>query len=197
MIGRQLHQYLVTEKIGEGGMGVVWKARDVRLDRDVALKVLPLEHLRTPERRERFIREAKAASALNHSNIVTVYEIDSDQGIDFIAMEYIAGRSLAERLRQAPIDVPQAVHISAQVADALGHAHAAHIVHRDLKPGNIMVSDDGRVNGGAPNKTLIPAKSSSFVRIANPPSRAAVQTSESRRPWRPSPSTWVLPGYTD
>ncbi len=142
MIGRRLQQYPIVEKAGEGGMGVVWKARDTRLDRDVALKVLP-ERIADDLGRERFRREAKSASALNHSSIVTIYEIDSDAGVDFIAMEFIQGETLAHRLARGPLEIPLAIAYATQIADALACAHAAGIIHRDLKPGNIMIVSTG------------------------------------------------------
>ena len=146
MIGRTLRHYRVTALLGEGGMGVVWKARDTILDRDVALKVLAAgADQGAAARRERFFREAKAASALNHPSIITIYEINSDEGIDFIAMEFVDGRTLSEILRTTVLSVDEALRYAIQVADAVGRAHAAGIVHRDLKPGNIMVKADGLV----------------------------------------------------
>ena len=142
MIGRQLQQYQIVEKLGEGGMGVVWRARDTRLDRDVALKLLP-ERIADDLGRERFFREAKSASSLSHPNIVTIYEIDSDAGVDFIAMELIRGETLAQRLRRGALDISAALTLAIQIADALACAHRAGIIHRDLKPGNIMITDDG------------------------------------------------------
>jgi eukaryotic-like serine/threonine-protein kinase len=146
MIGRRLQQYLVVEKAGEGGMGVVWKARDTRLDRDVALKLLR-ERISDRDNddvdRERFAREAKSASALNHPNIVTIYEIDSDNGVDFIAMEFIRGDTLAQRLAGGLLEIPVAIAYARQIADALACAHQEGIIHRDLKPGNIMITSAG------------------------------------------------------
>lgn len=145
MIGRTLRQYLIAAKLGEGGMGVVWKARDTSLDRDVALKLLPADVSGDPSRKERFVREAKAASALNHPNIITIYEINADQGVDFIAMEYVPGETLADRLTRGPLTVDEVVDIARQIAEGVGRAHSAGIVHRDLKPGNIMITADGLV----------------------------------------------------
>jgi serine/threonine-protein kinase len=145
MIGRSLRQYVITAQLGQGGMGVVWKARDTSLERDVALKVLPPTYIDDPERKDRFFREARSASALNHPNIVTIYEINSDQGIDFIAMEYVAGNTLAALIHRGTITVDAAIRIAVQIADGVGRAHRAGIVHRDLKPGNIMVTGDGLV----------------------------------------------------
>jgi serine/threonine protein kinase/Flp pilus assembly protein TadD len=142
MIGRQLQQYLIVEKVGEGGMGVVWQARDTRLERDVALKLLP-DRIADDLGRERFAREAKSASALNHPNIVTIYEIDSDAGVNFIAMELIRGATLGQRLSQGPLGIPTAIAYATQIADALACAHQAGVIHRDLKPGNIMITSGG------------------------------------------------------
>ena len=145
MIGRTLSHYQVLEKIGEGGMGVVYKALDTRLDRPVALKVLPTDKVTDAERKHRFVQEAKAASALNHPNIITIYDIDQDGGVDFIAMEHVAGRSLEDRISRHGLRVPEVLRYGVQIADALASAHASGIIHRDLKPGNIMVADSGLV----------------------------------------------------
>jgi serine/threonine protein kinase len=145
MTGQRLLHYQILDKLGEGGMGVVYKARDTRLNRLVALKVLPADKVADPERRRRFEQEAKAASALNHPNIVTIYEIATEDGIDFIAMEYIAGSTLEQLIHRRKMSTAEALKYGAQIADALAKAHAAGIVHRDLKPANIMVSDDGLV----------------------------------------------------
>jgi eukaryotic-like serine/threonine-protein kinase len=145
MIGRSLRQYVITAQLGQGGMGVVWKARDTILEREVALKVLPSQYISDQERKDRFFREARAASALNHPNIVTIYEINSDQGIDFIAMEYLAGDTLATLIRRRALTVDDALRFAVQIADGVGRAHRAGIVHRDLKPGNIIVTNDDLV----------------------------------------------------
>jgi Tol biopolymer transport system component/predicted Ser/Thr protein kinase len=145
MIGRKLLHYGIIEKLGEGGMGVVYKARDTHLDRFVAVKVLPPEKVADAERKRRFVQEAKAASALNHPNIVHVYDISSDGGVDFIAMEYVGGKTLDQLIPRKGMRLNDALKLAVQVADALTRAHAAGIVHRDLKPGNIMVSEHGLV----------------------------------------------------
>ena len=145
MIGQTLSHYQITEKIGEGGMGVVYKARDTHLDRFVAIKVLPAEKVADPDRKARFVREAKSASALNHPNIVHVYDIDQQDGIDFMAMEFVAGKTLDQLIPRKGLPLNEVLRIAVQVADALAAAHEAGIVHRDLKPGNILVGDDGRV----------------------------------------------------
>ena len=124
-------------------MGVVYKARDTQLDRVVALKVLPAEKTSDSERKRRFVREAKAASALNHPNIVTIYEIGSEAGIDFIAMEYIAGRTLDRMIPRQGMPPEEVLRCGVQMADALAAAHNAGIIHRDLKPANVMVADSG------------------------------------------------------
>lgn len=145
MIGRSLRQYEITRRLGHGGMGEVWLARDRTLERDVALKLLPADDVDAATRKERFFREARAASALNHPNIITIYEINSDQGIDFIAMEYVDGRTLAVMLHQGAMAIDLIQRFAMQIAEAVGRAHRAGIVHRDLKPGNIMVTNDGLV----------------------------------------------------
>ena len=144
MTGKTISHYQITEKIGEGGMGAVYKARDLHLDRFVAIKVLAAEMVADPERKARFVREAKSASALNHPNIVHIYDIDQQDGIDFIAMEYVAGRTLGEMIPRGGMPLAQALGIAVQVADALAAAHEAGIVHRDVKPGNILVGENGR-----------------------------------------------------
>jgi len=145
MLGRTLDHYRIESKLGQGGMGVVYKARDTHLDRPVAIKVLPPGKVADPERKRRFIQEAKAASALNHPNIITIHDINCDDGVDFIVMEYIAGKSLDEVVPAKGLRAAQALKFAVQMADALAKAHGAGIVHRDLKPTNIMVTDEGRI----------------------------------------------------
>jgi eukaryotic-like serine/threonine-protein kinase len=145
MIGKTISHYQIGEKLGEGGMGVVYKARDTSLDRYVALKLLPADKLASPERKQRFIQEAKAASALNHPHIVTIYEISQEDGNDFISMEYVAGKTLDALIPRNGMRLGEALKYAVQIADALAAAHAAGIIHRDIKPSNIMVGDDGRV----------------------------------------------------
>ena len=144
MTGRVLSHFEVLEKLGEGGMGVVYKARDTKLDRLVALKVLPTDRVDDPERLRRFVLEAKSASALNHPNIITIYDIDSADGVTFIAMEYVKGKTLEQYLR-ARGGLTEILKYAAQMAGALAAAHVAGILHRDLKPGNVMVTDAGLV----------------------------------------------------
>ena len=145
MIGRTFSHYTIEEKLGEGGMGVVYKARDVRLGRFVALKVLPADKVADPERKRRFSQEARAASALNHPNIVTIYDIDQAESVDFIAMEYVEGKTLDQLIPRNGMRLSEVLKCAIQIAAALARAHAAGIVHRDIKPSNIMVAPDGYV----------------------------------------------------
>ncbi|HWC97100.1 MAG TPA: protein kinase [Candidatus Sulfopaludibacter sp.] len=142
---RTVSHYEMIEKLGEGGMGVVWKGRDTRLDRFVAIKFLPPERTADPDRKRRFAQEAKAASALNHPRIITIYDIDHADGSDFIVMEYVAGKTLEQLIPPKGMKMADAVRYATQIADALAAAHAAGIVHRDLKPANVIVSDTGQV----------------------------------------------------
>ncbi len=144
-VGQSLLHYRIVEKIGEGGMGVVYRAEDSHLKRSVAIKLLSSDKMADPERRRRFTHEARAASALNHPNIVTIYDITSHEGIDFIAMEYVAGSSLAQLIGDKGIPLHQTLEYAIQIADALEKAHRAGIVHRDLKPSNIVVTGEGQV----------------------------------------------------
>ena len=143
--GTRLGPYDIDGLLGEGGMGVVYKARDLRLKRDVAIKVLPPEFAADGGRLRRFEQEAQAASALNHPNIATIYGLDVQDGTTFIAMEYVPGRTLAETIPRNGLNVNRALRYAVQIADALARAHGGGVIHRDLKPGNIMVTPDDRV----------------------------------------------------
>ena len=145
LVGQTLLHYRVTEMIGEGGMGAVYKAVDTHLDRPVAIKVLPPDKVADPERRQRFILEAKAASALRHPNIVVIHDIAADRGRDFIVMELVEGQSLDQIIGRKGMKLNEALGRAVQIADGLAKAHAAGIVHRDIKPTNIMVTPDGQV----------------------------------------------------
>ena len=145
MIGRTLGQYHILEKLGEGGMGTVYRAHDPRLERSLAVKVLRADLVADADRRKRFVREARSASALNHPNIITIYEIDQAEGLDFIAMEWVQGQTLDELIGTQGLNIQETVKYAIQMADALARAHAEGIIHRDLKPANVMVTDDGRV----------------------------------------------------
>ncbi len=141
--GSKLGSYEILGPLGAGGMGEVYRARDGKLGREAALKVLAEEYAQSRERLQRFEQEARAASALNHPNIVTIYEIGESGGTCYIAMEYVEGRTLRQLLDAGPLPLKKALGIAAQVADGLGKAHAAGIVHRDLKPENVMLTADG------------------------------------------------------
>src|SRR2546426_7237041 len=150
--GTRLGRYEIRSQLGAGGMGEVYLALDARLDRKVALKVLPADVTAHPDRMKRFVQEAKAASALNHPNIITIHEIDEwgssptvREGVHFIATEFIDGETLREHMRNAPVKLGEVLDVAAQIASALSAAHAANIVHRDIKPENIMLRTDGIV----------------------------------------------------
>jgi serine/threonine protein kinase len=143
MITRTISHYEILAPIGEGGMGVVYRALDTRLGRPVAVKLLRPDGAIDSERRKRFVQEARAASALNHPHIITIYDIGQAEGVDFIAMEYVAGPSLAHAIGQGRLSIGDALKYGVQIADALAAAHAAGILHRDLKPANIMLSAAG------------------------------------------------------
>jgi serine/threonine protein kinase len=145
MVDRTVLQYHLVKKLGAGGMGEVYKARDTRLNRFVAMKVLPAGMSADPERRRRFVQEAQAASALNHPNIITIYDIVSDGDTQFMVMEYVDGKTLLELIPRGGLPAPQVIQYAAQMAEALGVAHAAGIIHRDLKPANVMVAGSGLV----------------------------------------------------
>ena len=137
--------YRLDEELGRGGMGIVYRAVDTALGRPAAVKLLPQDALADPDRHRRFVREAQSASALNHPNIVTIYEIGEDQGTTFIAMELVEGTPLDQLLRDGPLPVATALDYGAQIAAALDVAHRGGIIHRDIKPANVIVSREGRL----------------------------------------------------
>src|SRR5215470_1563913 len=144
MIGKTISQYHVLEKLGNGGMGIVYKAKDTRLDREVALKFLSSSFAQDPQSRQRFQREAKAASALNHPNICTAFDFREESGQAFLVMEYLNGAPLKDLIREHPLDLQPLLGTSLEVADALAAAHAKNIIHRDIKPSNIFVNERGQ-----------------------------------------------------
>src|SRR3954465_14378875 len=144
MIGQSLGHYTILEKIGAGGMGHVYRARDMRLERDVAVKILPPGSLPDPSVRKRFRQEALALSKLNHPNIATVHDFDTQGDVDFIVMEYITGKTLAAVIGSVGIPEKQIANFGLQIAEGLSAAHEQGILHRDLKPSNVLVTADGR-----------------------------------------------------
>jgi serine/threonine-protein kinase len=145
MVGRTVAQYQLIEKLGAGGMGEIYRAQDTRLSRVVAIKVLPESYVGDPERRRRFLQEGRAASALNHPNIITIHDVLFEGDTAFLVMEFVSGQTLAELIAAGPMVVPDVLKYATQMADALAAAHDAGIVHRDLKPGNVMVTPRGLV----------------------------------------------------
>src|SRR5713101_8267218 len=143
--GTKLGRYEIRSQLGGGGMGEVYLAQDAKLDRKVALKILPADVAAHPDRMKRFVQEAKAASALNHPNIITIHEIDETDSGHFIATEFIDGETLRERESNSPLKLTESLGIATQIASALAAAHAAGIVHRDVKPENVMIRRDGFV----------------------------------------------------
>jgi serine/threonine-protein kinase len=176
--GQELLHYRIVEKIGEGGMGEVWKALDTTLDREVALKLIPDQFAGDPERLARFVREARLLATLNHPNIAAVYGLHEAGGSHFIAMELVPGEDLAQRLVQGSLSVEDALDVARQVADALEAAHEQGVIHRDLKPANIKRAPDGKIKvldlGLA--KALTPEMSSDAVRASRSPTVTSAGT---------------------
>ena len=143
--GTRLGSSEILSALGAGGMGEVYRARDTRLSRDVAIKVLPLHMAHDPDARARFEREAHAVAALNHPHIVTIFSIEEADGVRFLTMELVEGRTLDQMIPRGGVSLAQFFDIAIALADALAAAHRKHLTHRDLKPANVMVSDDGRV----------------------------------------------------
>ena len=141
--GTRLGPYEVTAPIGAGGMGEVYKARDTRLDRTVAIKVLPAQVSADPERRARFAREAKTIAGLNHPHICTLHDVGEAAGAIYLVMEHLTGETLAQRLEHGPLPLEQALTVATEIADALSAAHRQGVIHRDLKPGNVMLTKGG------------------------------------------------------
>jgi serine/threonine protein kinase len=145
MIGQTITHYRITGEVGRGGTGTVYAGEDTKLGRKVALKVLSGDVASDPERVQRFVREVQAASAINHPNIATIYEIDDFDGTTFIAMEFVEGGTLRDRIATGPMPFPEILEIATQLSSALGKAHELGIVHRDIKPENVCIRPDGLV----------------------------------------------------
>src|ERR1700674_3224427 len=143
--GTRLGSYEVVAQIGAGGMGEVYQARDTKLGRDVAIKVLPGAFAHDPERLSRFQREAKMLAALNHPNIATIHGLEQSGGTSYLVMELVQGETLADRVKAGPLPFEEALKIAVQIAEALEAAHEKSIIHRDLKPANVKVTPDGKV----------------------------------------------------
>src|SRR5438105_4301674 len=142
--GQTLTHYRIIDQIGQGGMGEVYKAEDLKLGRHVAIKLLPPGASPDDKARQRFLREARSASALNHPNIVTIHSIDETDGLDFIVMEFVEGESLKARIAQGSLELMQILDLGAQIADALAAAHNINLIHRDIKAGNILITSRGQ-----------------------------------------------------
>ena len=145
MIGTTIHQYKILEKLGAGGQGTVYKAQDTKLDRTVVIKVLPAELTAKTANFKRFEREAQLCSQLDHNNVCTIFDFNEENGVFYIAMQYVAGKNVRQLVNGRPLELKSALSIGIQVCDGLAYTHARNIIHRDIKAGNIMVTSEGLV----------------------------------------------------
>src|SRR5271169_6165197 len=180
--GTRLGPYEIDSPLGAGGMGEVYRARDTRLGRDVAVKVLPSHLSSHPELKARFEREARAISSLNHPHICTLHDVGHQDGVDFLVMEFLEGETLQRRLLRGPLPVKQAVEYGIEMAEALQRAHQAGIVHRDLKPGNIMLTKSGAklldFGLAKPVATMVMASGTGSLTPSTPTMTIAAMTSQ-------------------
>ncbi len=144
MIGQTISHYKITDKLGEGGMGEVYRAEDTTLKREVAIKVLPEQFTQDTERLARFQREAQLLASLNHPNIAAIYGLEKADGVRFLVLELVEGETLAERLSKGPLAVEEALEVCRQIAEGLEAAHESGVIHRDLKPANVNITPEGK-----------------------------------------------------
>src|SRR5271156_277780 len=166
--GSKLGPYEIVGPLASGGMGEVYRARDTRLDRTVAIKILPASISADPVAKQRFGREAKTISGLNHPNICVLHDVGSQDGVDYLVMEWVEGETLAKRLEKGPLPLEQVLKIGAQIAEALDKAHRSGVVHRDLKPGNVMLTATGAklLDFGLAKPTIAPAGTVTLTNLA-------------------------------
>jgi serine/threonine protein kinase len=188
--GTRLGPYEIVSLLGAGGMGEVYRARETRLDRTVALKILPPSLASDPQFRERFTREGRAISQLDHPHICTLYDVGEQDGTSFLVMQYLEGETLEQRLKKGALPLDQALRVAIQIADALDKAHRAGIVHRDLKPGNIMLTKSGAMllDFGLAKATGVGAVAGLSMLPTTPPGLTAQGTILHFSTWRPSRS---------
>src|SRR5579872_302122 len=192
--GNKLGPYEIQSQLGAGGMGEVYRARDTRLDRTVAVKVLASHLSNSPEFKQRMEREARAISSLNHPHICQLYDIGSQGGTDFLVMEFLEGETLAERLRRGPLPLPEIYRIGIAVAEALALAHRQGIVHRDLKPGNIMLTQSGAKLMDFGLAKPLGLQTAGAASSASPPSFTAAATLSGPSPLTPLTTAGTIIG---